>query len=163
MVGDIHIIVCQELQPSTLSAVQVLLCEDGLQTLMIREELEGHSIQIMPPNAQSKHDCCKLKIMSGIVLFVNFQLSRRVGDNSAPLHQNTTKANTRCITEHYEILMAVWKAKHWCCGKPLPQSPKAPLAILGPHESLLFPSQSCQWGGQIRETMYEPPIVSGQS
>ena len=130
---------------------------------MINEELEGHSIQIVSPYAQSKHDCCKLQVMGGIVLLVNFKLLRCVGDHSTPLHQNTTKANTRCITKHYKVLMAIWEAKHWCCGKPLSQSPKTPLAILGPHESLLFPSQPCQWGCQRRETLYEPPVVSDQS
>lgn len=38
---------------------QILYYDDVIQTLVIYEELEGHSIQIVSPHAQVKHDYYK--------------------------------------------------------------------------------------------------------
>lgn len=51
MVGNVNVVVYEELKPSTLPVVQIFLREDVLQAFMIGERVEGHTIQIKSPYA----------------------------------------------------------------------------------------------------------------
>src|ERR1044072_8677013 len=52
MILQSKLVVFQELHPSTLSHVQILLIEQVLQTFVISEDCERTPIQIVPPNLE---------------------------------------------------------------------------------------------------------------
>ena len=58
VIVQFHIIILDELQPSPLSEVQLLLCENILQTLVIRVHLAMVSNQKMSPSLQCMHYGC---------------------------------------------------------------------------------------------------------
>jgi hypothetical protein len=53
VVVDSKIMILDKLQPSSLPKIQVRLCEDVLQTLMIRVQLTPLPRKIEPPNLES--------------------------------------------------------------------------------------------------------------
>ena len=79
---------------------------------MIREHIHVYSIQIMPPQLQRKHHSCKLQVMSGIILFMNPELSGSIGYHLTNLHKNTSQTNLICITIDSVILVPLRQSKH---------------------------------------------------
>lgn len=74
VVGNLYIIVNQEVKASPLYLVELLLLDDVRQALLINVELERHSIQVVVPNPGSKDHKCQLQIMYQIILLMDFQL-----------------------------------------------------------------------------------------
>jgi hypothetical protein len=75
MIVNLKIKVLDQLQPSSLSHVQISLSEKVLQALMVSEDMSHISNEIMPPGMQDMNHSGQLKIMSGIVLFMWAQLT----------------------------------------------------------------------------------------
>ncbi|GJX76467.1 hypothetical protein Tco_0323278 [Tanacetum coccineum] len=75
-VANLTIIVAEKFDPSPLAHVQHFLIKDVLETLMISVDDTLCSEQIMSPDFKSKYNCAQLQIMNGIVLLMDFELSR---------------------------------------------------------------------------------------
>jgi hypothetical protein len=72
---NLKIIVHDQLQPSSLPHVQIGLSEKVLEALVISEDMSHISKKIMPLGMQGMNYIAQLKIMSGIVLFMQTQLT----------------------------------------------------------------------------------------
>ena len=70
MIIHTHIIILKELKPSLLAKIQLFLGEHILKALMISEHIYMNTIQIVSPDLEFKHHCCKLEVMSWIVLLI---------------------------------------------------------------------------------------------
>ena len=86
MVKHIHIIVLEEFKPSHLAKIQLFLGEHILEALMVCEHIYANTIQVMSPNLKCKHHCCKLEVMSQIILLMYLKLSRSISYNLTSLH-----------------------------------------------------------------------------
>jgi hypothetical protein len=75
MIVNLKTIVLNQLQPSSLSHVQISLSEEVLQAHMISEDMSHIPKKIMPLGTQGMNYSGQLKIMSGIVLFMRAQLT----------------------------------------------------------------------------------------
>jgi hypothetical protein len=75
MIVNLKIIVLNQLQPSSLLHVQIRLSEKVFQALVISEDMSHIANKIMPPGTQAMNYNGQLKIMSGIVLFMQAQLT----------------------------------------------------------------------------------------
>ena len=93
MVIHIHIIILKELKSSPLGKIQLLLGEHILKALMVSKHIYMNTIQVVSPYLECKRHCCKLEVMSWIVLLMHLKLSRGIRYNLISLHQHTTKAN----------------------------------------------------------------------
>ena len=82
-----HIIIFKELKPSPLAKIQLFLGEHILKALMIGEHIYMNTIQVVSPYLECKHHCCKLEVMSWIVLLMHLKLSRGIRYNLISLHQ----------------------------------------------------------------------------
>ena len=58
MIMQLKIIILDELHPSPLPQIQVSLCKQILQTLVVREHLELLTIKVVPPDFQGKDHSC---------------------------------------------------------------------------------------------------------
>ena len=104
MIIDTHIIILKELKSSPLAKIQFFLGELILKALMIGEHIYMNNIQAVSPYLECKHHCCKLEVMSWIVLLMHLKFSRGIRCNLISLHQHTTKANLGCIAiDHITI------------------------------------------------------------
>jgi hypothetical protein len=56
MVVNFQVVVLNQLQPSTLSHIQILLGEEVLEALMISIDVALVPNQVVPPNLQSMHN-----------------------------------------------------------------------------------------------------------
>jgi hypothetical protein len=74
VIVNLKIIVLHQLQPSSLPHVQIRLSEKVLQAFVISEDMSHIHKKIMPLGMQGMHYSGQLKIMSGIVLFMQAQL-----------------------------------------------------------------------------------------
>jgi hypothetical protein len=63
--------------------------------------------KIVAPCPQRMDNDSQLKIIRQIVLFMPLELSRRIGNHVALLHENTTQSSTRSITVHVKRLRDV--------------------------------------------------------
>ena len=105
MIMHTLIIILNELKPSPLVKIQLFLGEHILKALIIGEHIYMNNIQLVSPYLEFKHHCCKLEIMSWIVLLKHLKLSRGMRYNHISLYQHTTKANSGCIAiDHITIL-----------------------------------------------------------
>src|SRR5688572_3785989 len=102
MIKNTHIIIFQQLQPPSLSQIQISLSKHILQTFVVDEYINTNTIQVMPPNLQSINNSGSLQIMCRIVLLVNFELSRSISYDLTILHKNTTQSDSRSITVDYK-------------------------------------------------------------
>jgi hypothetical protein len=75
VIVNLKLIVLDQLQPSSLSLVQIRLSDEVLQALVISEYMSHIPKKIMPPSTQGMNYSGQLKIMSGIVLFMWAQLT----------------------------------------------------------------------------------------
>ena len=75
MIVQSHIIILDEIQPSPLPEIQLLLRENVLQTLVIRVHLTMISDEKMSPCLQCMHYDCLLQIMGSIIQLMGFKLS----------------------------------------------------------------------------------------
>jgi hypothetical protein len=75
MIVNLKIIILNQLQPSSLSHIQIRLSEKILQTLMISEDMSHIPKKIISLGTQGMSYSGQLKIMSGIVLFMWAQLT----------------------------------------------------------------------------------------
>ena len=85
-----HIIIIKELEPSPLVKIQLFLGEHILKALMVIEHMYVNTIHVVSPDLECKHQCCKLEVMSLIVLLMNLKLSRGISYHLTSLHQHTT-------------------------------------------------------------------------
>src|SRR6187401_1809106 len=76
------IILLDHFNPTSLAEVQIRLCKDVLQALVISEDVDLSAQQQMSPRNQSMYHSCKLEIMCGIVLLTWLELTRSVCHNS---------------------------------------------------------------------------------
>ena len=90
MIMHTHIIILKELKPSPLAKIQLLLGEHILKALMVSEYIYVNTIQVVSPDLECKHHCCKLEFMSWIVLLMNLKLSKEIRYNLISLHQHKT-------------------------------------------------------------------------
>ena len=75
MIIDLTIIIHDQFQPPSLPHVKLLLGKEVLQALVVHVDLILLTLQVVPPDIQSKHDYCQLHVMRWIVLLVSFQLA----------------------------------------------------------------------------------------
>jgi hypothetical protein len=75
MTVNLKIIVLDQLQPSSLPHVKISLTKKVLQALVVSEDMSHIPKEIMPPGTQGMNHSSQLKIMSGIVLFMQAQLT----------------------------------------------------------------------------------------
>ena len=61
-----------------------------VKDLMVSEHIYVNTIQIVSPDLECKHHCCKLEVMSWIVLLINLKLYRGKSYHLTSLHQHTT-------------------------------------------------------------------------
>ena len=104
MIVHTHIISIKELKPSPLEKIVLFLGEHILKGLMIGEHIYMNTIKLVSPYLECKPHCCKLEVMSWIVLLMNLKLSRGIRYNLISLPQHTTKANYGCVrVDHITI------------------------------------------------------------
>jgi hypothetical protein len=72
---NLKIIALDQLQPFSLTHVQISLSENVLQALMVGVDMSHIPKKIKPPCMQSMNHCGQLKIMRGLVLFTGKQLT----------------------------------------------------------------------------------------
>ena len=70
MIMHTHIIILKELKSSPLEKIQLFLGEHILKDLMISEHIYMNTIQVVSPDLECNHHCCKLEVMSWIVLLI---------------------------------------------------------------------------------------------
>src|SRR3954468_13108354 len=70
--------------------IQLFLVKEILQALMITEYLKPRTIQIVSPQLQNEYYSCQLQIMSRIIPFVYFKLSRRISVATAKINRVAT-------------------------------------------------------------------------
>jgi hypothetical protein len=70
MIVNLKIIVLDQLQPSSLPHVQIILSQKVLQALVVGEDMSHIPKKIMPAGTQGMNHIGQFKIMSGIVLFM---------------------------------------------------------------------------------------------
>jgi hypothetical protein len=75
MVVDVQVVVFDQLKPSSLPQIQLRLCEDVLQALVVGENVTFVSHQVMPSYLQSVDDSSQFEVMGGVVLLVLPKLS----------------------------------------------------------------------------------------
>jgi hypothetical protein len=75
MIVNLRIIVLDQLQPSSLSHVQIIMSKKVLQALVVGEDMSHIPKKIMPPGTQGMNHSGQFKIMSGIVLFMRAELT----------------------------------------------------------------------------------------
>jgi hypothetical protein len=138
MIFYVQIIILDQLQPSTLSQVKILLSEDVHQSLVISVNLALGSHDVMPPDFPSMNHSCQLEIMCRIVLLMLPQLPRCVSYNMCLLHKNTNQTLSRRITIDIKGLLQVWHHKHWSGSQPPLQLLKTVLTCLCPLELPIF-------------------------
>src|SRR4051812_41222358 len=80
------VVVRQIFHPSSQPHIQVLLCEDMPEAIVIREDLELLPIKIVSPGLECMNYSCQLEVMSRIVLLMNLELTRSEGPDSSLLH-----------------------------------------------------------------------------
>jgi hypothetical protein len=80
------------------------MIEDMLQALMIYADSALGSIQIVPPNFKREHDRIKFQIMRRIILFMNLELSRCIGDNLILLHEQASQTLMQSVTIYNGIV-----------------------------------------------------------
>ena len=101
MIMHTHIIILKEFKPSPLAKIQLFLGEHILKAFMVSENINVNSIQVVSPYLEFKHHCCKLEVMSWIVLLMHLKLSRNISYHLTSLNLHTTKANSGCIAIDY--------------------------------------------------------------
>ncbi|MFS8025320.1 hypothetical protein Hanom_Chr16g01473571 [Helianthus anomalus] len=75
MILDCAFIIVQELDPSALSHIQLLLLEDMLETPVIGVNGALGIVQVMSPYLKRENNCSQFQIVSSVVPFVNFKLT----------------------------------------------------------------------------------------
>jgi hypothetical protein len=88
MIMNLQIIVLDKLQPSSLVHVQIWLSEDILHALEVSEDMNHIPKKIMVPRPQRMDNGSQLKMMCRIVLLMMLELSGRIGNHMAFLHEN---------------------------------------------------------------------------
>ena len=78
MIIHTHIIILKELKPSPLVKIQLFLGEHILKALMIGEQIYMNTILVVSPYLECKLHCCKLEVMSWIVLLMHLKLSKGI-------------------------------------------------------------------------------------
>ena len=73
-----HIIIFKELKPSPLVKIQLFLGEHILKALMIGEQIYMNTILVVSPYLECKLHCCKLEVMSWIVLLMHLKLYKGI-------------------------------------------------------------------------------------
>jgi hypothetical protein len=74
VIRNLKIVVFNQLQPPSLTHVQIILSENVLQAFVVGEDMNYIPQMIIPPCLQGKNSNSQLKIMCGIVLFMTTQL-----------------------------------------------------------------------------------------
>ena len=88
MIMHAHIIILKELKSSPLAKIQLFLGEHILKAFMIGEHIYMNTIKVVSPYLEFKHHCCKLEVMSWIVLLMNLKLSRGISYHLTSLYQH---------------------------------------------------------------------------
>jgi hypothetical protein len=163
VIVNLKIIVLDQLQPSPLTHVQIGLSEKVLQALVVDEDMSHVPKKIMPPGTQDRNHSGQLKIMSGIVLFMQAQLMRRVCNHATFLHEDTTKPNARCITSNIKGLCDVRLCQHRRCSQQLLQGLERFITLGILDKFLLFLQKIRDGFGNLGEVQNESAIVAWPS
>ena len=81
MVMHTHIVILNKIKPSSLTEIQVFLGEYILKAIMVSEPIYMNTIQVVSADLEWKYHCCKLEVMSWIVLLVHLKLCRSISYN----------------------------------------------------------------------------------
>ena len=73
-----HIIILKEVKPYPLSKIKLFLGKHIVKDFMIGEHIYMNTIQVVSAYLEYKHHCCKLEVMSWIVLLMHLNLSRSI-------------------------------------------------------------------------------------
>ncbi|KAJ0615297.1 hypothetical protein HanIR_Chr02g0072501 [Helianthus annuus] len=106
MILDRTFVIVQELDPSALSHVQFLLLEDMLETPMIVVNGAIGTVQVMSPYLKRENNCSQFQVVRGVVPFMNFKLTRCVGNDLVTLHQHATKSLDGSVAINHKIICA---------------------------------------------------------
>ena len=102
--------------------------------------------------------------MSGIILFMDLELSERISYHLTTLHKNTIQTNHRCIKIHSGVILTTLrKSKHRGWSESILELLETFLTSIRPFTLGLILIQSCQWGRNWRKTLHEPVIITSQS
>ena len=101
--------------------------------------------------------------MSGIILFINVELSGRIRYHLTTLHKNTTKTNPRCIKIKSLIVTTVRQNKHRGLSESVLEFLETLLTSLHPFKLDFLLRQSYEWCIHGRKTLNEPAIITSQS
>jgi hypothetical protein len=74
VIMNLEIVGLDQFQPSSLTHVQISLSKNGLQALLVGENMNHIPKKIVLPCPESKNNSSQFKIMCGIVLFLMAQL-----------------------------------------------------------------------------------------
>ena len=85
-----HIIILREFKPHPQVKIEFFLGEYILKALMVSEHIYVNTIQVVSPDLEYKHHCCKLEVISWIVFLMNHKLSRGISYHLTSMHQYTT-------------------------------------------------------------------------
>src|SRR5688572_33365830 len=92
VIVNLQVIILNELQPTTLPKVEILLSEYVLQALMVRVYLALSSHNVVSPNLKHMHNGSQFQVMSGVVQFMFPQLTRSISDHMSFLHEHTSQS-----------------------------------------------------------------------
>src|SRR3954470_4351981 len=85
-VMNIHAEISYCLEPSLLAEIQVWLCKQVLQDLVVGVDLATITDEVMSPQLQCINYRCQSEIMCWIVIFMRTQLTRAISNHLALLH-----------------------------------------------------------------------------
>ena len=78
------------MKPSSLAKSQIFLGEHILKALMVNEYIYMNTIQVVSSNLKCKCHCCKIEVISQIVLLMHLNLYGSISYNLTLLHQHAT-------------------------------------------------------------------------
>ena len=78
MIMHTHVIILKEFKSSPWAKIQLFLGEHKLKALMVSEHIYVNTIQVVSPDLECNHHCCKIEVMSWIVFLIPLKLSRTI-------------------------------------------------------------------------------------
>jgi len=108
MIVHFQIVIFYQLKPTSLPHIQICLREDILEALMVRIDITLGSHKMLSPDLKCMNHGCKLKIMSGVILFMIPKCTGGIYNYSVVLHKYTTNSDARSITIDVKWLGVVW-------------------------------------------------------
>ena len=98
--------------------------------------------------------------MGGIVLLVDFELTRCVSYNLVSMHENTTKTKVGSITIDNEVVVSVGQCENRSIAKHMFEGLKSRLLFGSPNKRLVFMSKGGKRHNDFRESFDKSSIIA---